>query len=548
IMQVLEKNSEEKSKKSIKKQLKTRPNILIIMPDEMRGDIINNPHLNIPNIESIASDEGTMFTNAFSVNPVCGPSRCCNFTGQFVHNGGHRSLYQLLRPHEENLFHILKKHGYEVVCIGKNDLFNKKSAKKSSNKRIKLISSLVLKILFNLSFKEKIKILVEVFKVFILRNVNFEDSKIKDIITHYFKMNPYPIGHRLKKSFYFGKRTKQQASLDPDHFITKKALKYLSKQKPSKRKQFCLFLCYNFPHPPYTVEEPYFSMYDRKKLPELIPSKFDDKPQFMRILNNRYNLNKLTKEDFREIRATYYGMVTSLDHQVGLVLNKLKGMGIYDDTAIFFISDHGDYAGDYGLTEKWVTDMRDCLLRVPLLIKLPNSNSEMKNGSNLNIADNLVQSIDIFSTILNIADIQTDYTHFSKDLLPLMSGKVKKLREAVFAEGGYDEREPQCFENKIKSPKMPFMGIYYDKTNLQHEIPSMVARTVMIRTKEWKLILRNTEKNQNELYHLTEDPEELVNLYNNPDYSAKRRELKDGLLAWYLKTSDNPHWEHERLV
>ncbi len=68
---------------------KKLPNILIIVPDEMRGDTINNPVVKTPHIESIA-EEGVIFTQNFSANPVCGPSRVCTFTGQYPHDGGHK--------------------------------------------------------------------------------------------------------------------------------------------------------------------------------------------------------------------------------------------------------------------------------------------------------------------------------------------------------------------------------------------------------------------------------------------------------------------------
>ncbi|MBY9008722.1 MAG: sulfatase-like hydrolase/transferase [Candidatus Lokiarchaeota archaeon] len=79
---------------------KSLPNIVFFVPDELRGDCISleckiNPIIKTPNIDQFAKD-GVAFRNCFTVNPVCGPSRCCTFTGQYVHSNNHRSLYQLL--------------------------------------------------------------------------------------------------------------------------------------------------------------------------------------------------------------------------------------------------------------------------------------------------------------------------------------------------------------------------------------------------------------------------------------------------------------------
>ena len=476
---------------------KSLPNIIFFVADELRGDCISlegkrNSIIKTPNIDQFAQD-GVAFTNCFTVNPVCGPSRCCTFTGQYVHSNNHRSLYQLLQPHEENLFKFLKEKGYEVIWIGRNDLFRKGAIKDSISKRFR-------------------------------------------IKTRKIKTNPYPLDHSMRKSFYFGERTEEE-SKDFDYYITQEAINYLNSNPV---KPFCLFIAMNFPHPPYTVEEPFFSMYDRENVPAPIPPKLEDKPEFMRLLQKRYGLKNFTKEDFKEIIATYYGMVSRIDYQFGLVINKLKEIGAYDNSAIAFFADHGDFLGDYGLTEKWPTAFQDCLINIPLILKIPGI--ERKNV----IYDQLVQNIDIFPTIMHIAQINTQYTHFGKNLIPLLQGHLTKVRNAVFAEGGYNPREPQCFEPVITSPELPGIGIYYDKTNIPKEDRSTVARSAMIRTKLWKLIIRDQGKE--ELYDLMYDPNEANNLIDIYAYDKVKSYLKEQLLRWYLRTSDNADWKRERNI
>ncbi|MHA1381040.1 MAG: sulfatase-like hydrolase/transferase [Candidatus Helarchaeota archaeon] len=475
------------------------PNIVIFIADEMRGDTISidkkiNPIIKTPNIDDLVKD-GATFRNCFSVSPVCVPSRCCIFTGQYVHNG-HRSLYQLLRPHEDNLFKILKKNGYEVTWIGRNDLFNKSAMASNLSKILKITKKL-----------KKVKI----------------------------KENPFPKDHPMRKSFYYGMR--EESYYDIDSAIIETAIEYLESQI---REPFCLYIALNFPHPPYTVEEPYFSMYDRAEIPAPIPPKIDDKPESMRLMYSRYGLDKLSKDDFREIIATYYGMITRVDTQFGQILKKLKEIGKYKSTSIFFFSDHGDYAGDYGLTEKWPNNFQDCLINIPLVVKIPGIIPKNK------VFTQLVESIDIFPTILEISKVKTRYTHFGKSLIPLLKGKEQTHREFVFAEGGYNLNEPQCFEDVVKSPELPLIGIYYDKTNIPLEKPLTVARSAMIRTQEWKLIIRNEGKE--ELYNLKVNPQELDNLIDNAKYYQIIQDLKEKLLKWYLNTSDNPHWERKRYI
>ena len=474
------------------------PNIIIFTADEMRGDCISlsrklNEIIKTPNINELARD-GIAFTNCFAVNPVCVPSRIAVFTGQYPHSNAHRSLYQMLQPNEENLFKFLKEKGYEVIYIGRNDAFSKEAFKSSVTRRIP---------------------------------VNFPSK---------WKTNPYPKEHRLRKSFYYGERTQEEAE-DRDFIVTRKAIKYLDS---SPNKPFCLFIGLAFPHPPYTVEEPFFSMYDREKVPSPIPPNFHNKPNFMELIHKRYGLNRLTKEDYQEIVATYYGMISKVDYQLGEFINKLKEINEYDNSAIFFFSDHGDFTGDYGLTEKWPNAFQDSLVRVPLIIKLPGNKIKKL------IDDHLIENIDIFPTILELAHIKTEYTHFGKNLLPLINGVTDSYREVIFSEGGYNPREPQCFEVVFNDPDAIGVGIYYDKTNIPEEDRTTVSRSVMIRNKDWKLILRNS--GTEEFYDLKNDPQELENLIDNEKSKQVIGELKDILLKWFLETSDNPDWRKERLI
>jgi choline-sulfatase len=345
-----------------------------------------------------------------------------------------------------------------------------------------------------------------------------------------FEQSPWPPDHRLSRTFYFGK-----AEADPhqDRSVIDLTIDYL-RNKP--RQPFCLHIGTSLPHAPYHVEEPYFSMYDRESVRDPIPPDFENKPEFMEKIYDEYRLADLTPADYREFRATYCGMVTKLDHQVGRVIAALKEQGLYDDSLVIFLSDHADFVGDYGLVEKWPSSLQDNLLHVPLIVKYPGS---LQAGEQVTT---LTQSIDLFATVLEQAGIDTPYTHFSRSLTPLAENGSG--REAVFAVGGYDLREPQAFEERMPSPEDSMIGHYYYKIRLQNDDPSTVARSAMIRTKTWKLIIRSTGKE--ELYHLENDPRETDNLIDDPDYEPIQRELRDKLLHWFLQTSDNPDWQRTR--
>lgn len=519
------------------------PNIVIIIADDLRADALENPLVRTPRLDSLAAD-GVTFRQNFAVNPVCAPSRMANFTGLYPQVNGHRSLYQLLRPHEENLFKFLKQNGYATIMAGKNDLMTAAAIRESFNRRLisqqQVNLNMIRKRLRKLPPGKRAKFLYLASK-----GLGKGMGEIRSLISNpRFKefepllpsaRSPYPHDHRLHHSFYFGKVDSDSVVAQMDPMIFAEAARWLGTRP---RQPFCLYLAATLPHTPYQVEDPYFSMVDRNAVRDPIPALLDDKPEFMQELYNRYGMAQVTREDWREVRAVYFGMVTKLDEQVGQVLEALKAQGMYDDAFIIFLSDHGDYVGDYGLPEKWPTGFQDNLIRAPLIVKYPNN---IYAGQQV---EGLTQSLDIFPTVLEQAGVQTPYTHFGRSLTALLAGA--QPRDAVFAVGGYDPREPQAFEAGVKSPDDPLLGHYYEKLRLQQEKPETVARTAMIRTHEWKLIIRSAGKE--ELYDLRNDPSELKNLIDDRALNEVQADLRQRLLYWYLRNSDNPHWEHERSV
>lgn len=198
---------------------------------------------------------------------------------------------------------------------------------------------------------------------------------------------------------------------------------------------------------------------------------------------------------------------------------------------MFVFADHGDYAGDYGLVEKWPSGLEDVLTRVPLMVRIP-------KGASDHVVSEPVELFDIMPTILELAQVPARHTHFARSLLPQLHGGQGESRRAVFAEGGYSRHEPHCFEGRDEGSQTgrDERHIYYPKGRLQQEHPESVGRTVMIRTMSHKLIYR--PEGLSELYDLRSDPRELNNVYGQSDHTDGQRELEQRLLDWYVETSD----------
>lgn len=167
--------------------------------------------------------------------------------------------------------------------------------------------------------------------------------------------------------FYLGKRDEED-SFDFDEGVTRGAVEWLASSPPEP---FCLFLPLIWPHCPFEVEEPYFSMYDRSMMPEpvAVSSKTGYEPAYMKAVRDGYGIADTSKEKWAEVAATYYGMITRLDDQFGRIMKALEAQPkIHENTVTMFFTDHGEYLGDHGLIEKWPSGVSDSLVKEPLII------------------------------------------------------------------------------------------------------------------------------------------------------------------------------------
>lgn len=479
-----------------------RPHILIFNPDQWRGDVMGhqgNAAAVTPYLDEFARTQAVSFRNAFCQNPVCTPSRCSFMTGWYPHVRGHRTMHHMLHPErgEPNLLKLLKDNGYFVWWGGKNDLVPAQDG-----------------------FDDYC-------------DVKYQSPRPPRTDTHRAQdWRGEPDGDNYY-SFYIGRHHKGDAQdyYDHDWAMVEGAIEQI-RNAPNDQ-PLCIYLPLVYPHPPYGVEEPYYSSIDRAKIPQRTPAPqgWSGKPQILRGIYERQNLQSWSEERWRELRATYYGMCARVDHQFGLVLEALREAEMYDDTAIFFFSDHGDFTGDYGLVEKTQNTFEDCLTNVPFLVKPPLDITVQPR-----VSEALVELVDFTATVFDIAGIEPGYNHFGRSLLPLLSGKTDDHRNAVFCQGGRRRGETQAMELDSTSSQVS-SGLYWPRVGLQSvEEPLLHTKATMCRTRDFKYVQRLYESD--ELYDLRNDPHELHNLIDDDNYCDVLAKLKDRLLRFYLETSD----------
>jgi len=477
-----------------------RPHILIFNPDQWRGDVmghLGHPAAVTPNLDAAAGGDFVSFRNAFCQNPVCTPSRCAFMSGWYPHVRGHRTMYHMMRPDEPVLLRTLKESGYFVWWCGKNDLVPGQDG----------------------------------YEAFChVRHQPADVVRPDPHTRHAWRGQP---GSDTYYSFYVGRLDHDPAAgVYRDHgwacvLDTCEHIGRCPKDAP-----VCWYVPIGPPHPPYAVEEPYYSMIDRSKVPPRTPTPegWRGKPSMLRGICQRQGMQGWSEDRWTELRATYYGMCAKVDAMFGHLVAALRDAGVYDDTAVLFFSDHGDFTGDYGLVEKNQNTFEDCLVRVPLLVKPP-AGVPCRPG----VREALVELIDVPATVEALTGVAPRHDHFGRSLLGLLAAEGP-FRDAVFCEGGRRHGERQAMELDSSSSQVP-EGLYWPRVNLQScDDGPWHTKAAMCRTGRYKYVRRLYETD--ELYDLASDPRELDNRIDDPAMAAVAGEMKDRLLTWYQETCD----------
>lgn len=477
-------------------------NVLFVICDSMRADVLpmnGNAVCQMPALEKLAG-EGANFSHCFSQNPVCAPSRAAIMTGWYPHVRGHRTFTYHIQPDEENLLKYFKRAGFEVKAVGTNDCLHENCFPDSLDEWMAA------------------------------------EGTPSDGLKGHLSDDPVK-----RKAFLSGRLSEEQRH-DRNWSIKENALEFI---RAPKGKPFFCYCALHIPHPKYGVPEPWYSMYDPAAMPEPIHAEYGDKHPYMQAWHGMSNMDKLDPQTIKHIRAIYYGMCTLTDHYVGELVQALKDTGQYENTTLVFVSDHGDFTGDYGLVEKGEMMVHDCIVNVPLVIK-PAAGIDCHAGVRI---DRLVETIDILPTLLELHGIELAHNQFGKSLLPLMQGESCEHKDAVFTEGGYGQQDTFALlgtqfkgSSFLENPE----SVYGPRLKWEAANPEMMSRFVCVRTNEWKYVRR--EHGPDELYDLVNDPEQTVNCLRTMYDSQIIAHLKDRLLDFYLSTSDAvSHTIDERL-
>ncbi len=482
-------------------------NLIILCADEMRGDCLSanglNPDIRTPNMDAVAA-RGVNLTRHFTCFPKCVPARISMTTGRYTHTDGYRTIWQHMPIDQPNVLKTLLVHNYETAVLGLNHAWENLHEASHTPPELKP-GQRGLRIDHH-SWTRPLKAIYEEYK-----------SRAPDL---------KGAAELVDTDLPLTAQTRYRGDLDvhwDSEAITEQAVQLLTSVRDRSRP---LFMQVNLgpPHPPYAAPEPWFSMYDPEKIavfPHDLPAKAPLSLRKQREFRTGMNPDERL---LRKMQAVYYGMISRVDAQLGRILQAIEQQGLWDNSIILLLSDHGDFAGQYGLGEKWDTTFADCLTHVPCIL----AGGGLPQGKTISA---LSDHTDLAPTLLGLLGLQPDWLIHGHDLRPLLEGQVERVREAVYADGGHEAEMRRRFG---------FPGADSGKQRTYRNCPETMARAKMVRTDRYKLVMRET--GDHELYELQTDRWELNNRYQDAALAEVRTQLLEQLAHWCLVTdTDRPY-------
>jgi len=480
--------------------------VLLITSDQQHWTTLGsiNPKIETPALDRLAR-EGTRYDRAYVPSPVCTPTRASILTGQYPSWHGAWTIGVKLGEDVPTVGEVFSRAGYSTSLVGKAHFQPLASLPEQAS----LEAQPTLK---DLDFWENFTGPWYGFDhIEIARNhadeshvgqhyaIWMRDKGLPDYEKYFVSLeNQYapdhtykPHQHRwdLPEEFHYTTWTGERAIAAIERDVADDT-------------PFFIWSSFHDPHPPYLVPEPWASMYDPDDMEPgaLDPGELEHMVTWTRMTQEESpDYSHLTESGFgnhgfhshlhdtgqlKKDMAIYYGMISFMDHQIGLILEALDRLGIADDTVVVFTSDHGHYLGQHGLTAKGPFHYEDAI-RVPFLVRYPGQ-------ANPGGASNAIQSIvDLPQTFLDIAGIPIPGQMQGISQKDVWLGKQESARSWAICEN-------------------------------RHQ-PSAVHLRTFVNQRYKMTVYRGLD--EGELYDLQDDPGERRNRWADPDFTDVKLEV-----------------------
>lgn len=507
-----------------KKQMKQH-SVVLIMTDQQRADTMHylNPESPCvtPNLDALALDS-VCFTNAYTNAPVCTPARSCIHTGLYPSVTGMRTnIYQQgCTTHEIAdtpflLSRRLQKAGYRCGYTGKwhlglgKDKTRTQMGRELLKKREKGSMELDAYLDYG-TLPSDIGFIgddfpghggsgeqTEQFLSWLSQNGRTEQ------LEHAYGGNR-PGDHSHGAEIVSGEKTTVQ------YYLAERAKKILDEISQAGDP---FLLCVNYwgPHEPYNALKEDYDLYRNMPIPP-----WKNFTSSKNVENKLHRLVQRPEQDwpfFENNLRHYYALLTGIDRSIGAIISELKEKGLYDDSYIIFLADHGDSQGCHNGMENKSGHMYEETTKIPLMIKPP-------KGSPTGIRSGLASTVDIYATIMEIAGYDQQSYQAGHSLLPVLEDPEKQVRTYAVCES---------------------IGAF-----------PLIGDQRMYREGKWKYIFNCG--GSDELYDLESDPYEMQNRIDCPELADTVKTLRIGLAKamyghgddaapWYCKINHLLEWD-----
>ncbi|MFX0083604.1 MAG: sulfatase [Candidatus Hodarchaeota archaeon] len=472
----------------------TKPNFVIIMPDQHRADIMGcagHPIVKTPNLDRLAS-EGVRFKNTITQSPLCVPARAVHLLGRYVHELGTYSNRTFIHERcpeliQDSFLNILKHNGYETIDIGKQHFVRHLSKGRTAKLELGSLDDHAKNHeagMKEIGFTE----IQEVCGKMESRRVG---SYYTDALEEHDLLKAYQ-EHLTKYPILLAEPIPLPSEYYIDNFVGDLAIKWLKNYNniQDSNKPFCLFIGIPGPHDPFDCIKEYVDLYNPEEVNlngEEIQGPKRPFPYYISVSRNISRSKNLTEDYIKKSRAAYYANVTLIDQKIGEIRKILEEKGLLDNTWIIYTSDHGEMLGDHKLFMKFVF-YRSAVM-IPLIVRPP-------EGIKGKVFEQDVELLDIPATIFEILNINPPPNHRGKSLLPFI----------------YDDTLDKNYHHK-------------------ELCISQVGKFIMGATTKWKFVFNITSGRLLELYDRTNDYYE----NNNLAHSSEGKVIGEELYNKYFK-------------
>lgn len=495
---------------SCTKEESRKPNIIFIMTDDHATNAISCYGSNLiqtPNIDRLAH-EGIKFENSYAVNALSGPSRACILTGKLSHINGFKDNQSKFDGDQQTFPKILRENGYQTAMIGKWHLI---SEPQGFDYWCILSGQHEQGDYYTPDFIENGKHIIEsgyVTDIITDKVINFLNSREKDkpFCVMYHQKAPHrnwmPAPRHL--GIFNNKTFPEPDNLFDDYTHRGRAAKEQDMSiAHTLRDNWDLKLLTRRELLSDTTNRLY-SVY--KRMPQEVQQKWDSAytDRIAEYKNGKLKGKELIRWKYQQYMRDYLATVLAVDENIGRLLKYLEEKGELDNTIIVYTSDQGFFLGEHGWFDKRF--MYEESQRMPLIIRYPPT---IKAGS---VSQSLCMNVDFAPTFLDMAGIHVPQDMQGVSLKPILT-------------------------NSGKTPPDWRKAVYYH----YYEYPGehSVKRHYGIRTTDFKLIHFYNDIDEWEMYDLRKDPKEMINVYDNPEYSKNRNELMQLLRDTRAEYKDN---------